>query len=68
MAPESPGTRAALTADMGYADLTKLWMYIGTLEDKLAEPEVLPHEETDLHRVFCDDHFCLEEGAVESER
>ena len=24
---------------------------------------VVPHEETDLHRVFCDDAFCLDRAA-----
>ena len=45
---------------MGTADVKNLWMYMQQLEDKITVPEVVPHEQTDLHRVFCDAHFCLE--------
>jgi len=51
---------------MATADLSKLWLQVAVLEaqleDQLAPPIVVPHEETDLHRVFCDDTFCLEHG------
>ncbi len=47
---------------MGSADMKNLWMYLHRLEDKVETPEVVPHEETDLHRVFCDEHFCVERG------
>jgi hypothetical protein len=48
---------------MGSVDWTKLWTYVNELEERVARPEVVPHEETDLHRVFCDEHYCIEHGA-----
>ena len=66
LAHTAPGMGAALLADMGTADLSKLWLHVAVLEalpeDPLAPPIVVPHEETDLHRVFCDERFCLEHG------
>jgi len=57
---------------MGSFDPTKQWMHLLD-ETVLAEnpagrslsPEVIPHEESDLHRVFCDEHFCLERNVGE---
>lgn len=45
---------------MGSENWNKLWAYVTDLQDQVARPEIVPHEETELHRVFCDDHFCLE--------
>ena len=50
---------------MGRSDFANLWMYLHDLEERAARPEVVPHEETDLHRVFCDEHFCLERNELE---
>ena len=50
---------------MGQADLTNLWMYLVDLEQRPARLEVVPHDETDLHRVFCDEQFCLEHSATD---
>ena len=50
---------------MGSVDLTNLWMYLSDLEERVTRPDVVSHEESDLHRVFCDEHFCLEQGATE---
>jgi hypothetical protein len=50
---------------MGSVDFANLWMYLSRLEDQISRPEVVPHEETDLHRVFCDEHYCLERDAGE---
>lgn len=50
---------------MGSADWKNLWMYVTDLEERVAQPEVVPHEESELHRVFCDEHFCLEHGGQE---
>lgn len=47
---------------MGSADFNNLWTYLSNLEEKIARPEVVPHEDTDLHRVFCDEHYCIEHG------
>jgi hypothetical protein len=53
---------------MDTVDLSKLWLHVAVLEAELKHaslaPEVVPHEETDLHRVFCDDTFCLERSAT----
>jgi hypothetical protein len=50
---------------MGMVDWSNLWAYVAELEERVERPEVVPHEESDLHRVFCDEHFCLERGASE---
>ena len=56
---------------MGSVDLTKMWMNLldplFRLEDAVGRPEVVPHEESDLHRVFCDEQFCLERDAAAAE-
>jgi len=49
---------------MGSADWKNLWMYVAELEDRVTKIEVVPHEESELHRVFCDEHFCLERGPL----
>jgi hypothetical protein len=51
---------------MDTVDLSKLWLHVAVLEAELGlgGPTVVPHEETDLHRVFCDDTFCLEHSAT----
>jgi hypothetical protein len=51
---------------MGSVDWTKLWAYVDELEERVSRPEVVPHEESDLHRVFCDEHYCIERDGGES--
>ena len=53
---------------MATVDLTYSWQHVSAFVEQLETPNpatpamiVVPHEETDLHRVFCDDHFCLDE-------
>jgi hypothetical protein len=50
---------------MGSTDWTKMWAFVTDLEERVSRPEVVPHEESELHRVFCDEHFCLERGCGE---
>lgn len=52
---------------MDTVDLSKLWLHVAVLESQREEktgPTVVPHEETDLHRVFCDDSFCLDAPTI----
>jgi len=49
---------------MGSADWRNLWTLMADLEERVTRPEVVPHEESDLHRVFCDERFCLERGPM----
>jgi hypothetical protein len=50
---------------MGSADWTNLWAYVSELEERVGLPEVVSHEESDLHRVFCDEHFCIDKGCAD---
>jgi hypothetical protein len=50
---------------MGSTDWAKLWTFMTDFEERITRPEVVPHEESELHRVFCDEQFCLERGGSE---
>lgn len=44
---------------------TYRWQPVSTILRERGEAPsliVVPHEETDLHRVFCDHDFCLDDG------
>ncbi|MEO6950164.1 MAG: hypothetical protein ABI321_00020 [Polyangia bacterium] len=55
---------------MASVDLTYSWQHVSTILDRegprAPRVVVVPHEETDLHRVFCDDELCLDEARPDS--
>lgn len=46
-------------------EVSNLWQQLTEMEKQLcAKPESDNHEETEQHRVFCDERFCVERGPL----
>jgi hypothetical protein len=41
------------------------WRFLVELEAMLtARGQTQPHEESEQHRLFCDEHYCIERGPL----
>jgi hypothetical protein len=52
---------------MGNKDVARAFAALVELERILVRPAGVPHEESAEHKVFCDEHFCLERGPLGEE-
>jgi len=48
-------------------EVTTLWQTLTAMEEQLTHPSEGRHEDSEQHRVFCDERFCLERGPLDLE-
>jgi hypothetical protein len=49
---------------MSDIDLSATWMMMVVVQERLTDPSAVPHEQSDQHRLFCDERFCVEQGPL----
>lgn len=49
-------------------EVSNLWQQMASMEQALCTtPEGERHEDSEQHRVFCDDRFCIEKGPLQDD-
>lgn len=44
--------------------VTQLWQQLDAIEKQLCLHDHERHEDSEQHRVFCDERFCVERGPI----